>query len=183
MVRRDNIGDLVCTTPLLAALRRACPQAWIGALVNSYSAAVLDRNPDLDEVLVYTKLKHLEPGASALGALAARIGELWRLRRRRLDCVVLANPAEAPRTLALARALAPQRIVSLPEEKLARMSGAHQRGRAERAAAGVPDPARPARRALYDDQQQPAAQGRGRRAARRGPRGSQPRARALNPQA
>jgi ADP-heptose:LPS heptosyltransferase len=126
VVRRDNIGDLVCTTPLLAALRRACPQAWIGALVNSYSAAVLDRNPDLDEVLVYTKLKHLEPGASALGALAARIGELWRLRRRRLDCVVLANPAETPRTLALARALAPKRIVSLPEEKLARMSDAHQ---------------------------------------------------------
>ena len=95
MVRRDNIGDLVCTTPLLAALRRAWPQAWIGALVNSYNAAVLDRNPDLDEVLVYTKLKHLEAGRSVLGALAGRIGDLWRLRRRRLDCVVLANPLEA----------------------------------------------------------------------------------------
>ena len=126
MVRRDNIGDLVCTTPLFAALRRACPGAWIGALVNSYNAAVLDRNPDLDEVLVYTKLKHLEPGRSALGALAARVGDLWRLRRRRLDCVVLANPLEAARMLALARALAPKRIVSLPQEKLERMSGAHQ---------------------------------------------------------
>ena len=117
VVRRDNIGDLVCTTPLFAALRRAHPQAWIGALVNSYNAAVLDRNPDLDEVLVYTKLKHLEPGQSALGALARRTGDLWRLRRRGLDCVVLANPREAPRTLALARALAPKRIVSLSVEK------------------------------------------------------------------
>ena len=126
MVRRDNIGDLVCTTPLFAALRRAYPRAWIGALVNSYNAAVLDRNPDLDEVVAYTKLKHLEPGRSALGALAGRIGALWRLRRRRLDCVVLANPLEAARTLALARALAPRRIVSLSQESLARMSGAHQ---------------------------------------------------------
>lgn len=126
VVRRDNIGDLVCTTPLFAALRRAHPQAWIGALVNSYNAAVLDHNPDLDEVLVYTKLKHLEPGQSALGALARRTRDLWRLRRRGLDCVVLANPHEAPRTLALARALAPQRIVSLSEETLRQMSGAHQ---------------------------------------------------------
>jgi ADP-heptose:LPS heptosyltransferase len=126
VVRRDNIGDLVCTTPLFAALRRTYPGAWIGALVNSYNAAVLDRNPDLDEVFVYTKLKHLEPGQSALGALAARIGGLWRLRRRRVDCVVLANPGEAPRTLALARALAPKRIVWLSEEKLRQVSGAHQ---------------------------------------------------------
>ncbi|MGQ0545629.1 MAG: glycosyltransferase family 9 protein, partial [Betaproteobacteria bacterium] len=29
VVRRDNIGDLVCTTPLFAALRRANPGAWI----------------------------------------------------------------------------------------------------------------------------------------------------------
>ena len=126
MVRRDNIGDLVCTTPLFAALRRTHPRAWIGALVNSYNAAVLDHNPDLDEVLVYTKLKHLEPGQSALGALAGRIRDLWRLRRRGLDCVVLANPREAPRTLGLARALAPKRIVSLSEEKSRQVSGAHQ---------------------------------------------------------
>jgi ADP-heptose:LPS heptosyltransferase len=126
VVRRDNIGDLVCTTPLLAALRRAYPGAWIGALVNSYNAAVLDHNPDLDEVFVYTKLKHLEPGQSALGALAGRIGDLWRLRRRGLDCVVLANPGEAARTRALARALAPKRIVSLAQEKQGQVSGLHQ---------------------------------------------------------
>ena len=45
VVRRDNIGDLVCTTPLFTALRRRYPDAWIGALVNSYNAAVLDRKP------------------------------------------------------------------------------------------------------------------------------------------
>ena len=33
VVRRDNIGDLVCTTPLIAALRAHYPDAWIAALV------------------------------------------------------------------------------------------------------------------------------------------------------
>ena len=126
VVRRDNIGDLVCTTPLFAALRRTRPQAWIGALVNSYNAAVLERNPDIDRIVVYTKLKHLEPGESALGTLARRVRDLWGLRRRKLDCVVLAAPIVLPRMTSLARALAPQRIVAFSEEKLRRVAGLHE---------------------------------------------------------
>jgi ADP-heptose:LPS heptosyltransferase len=126
VVRRDNIGDLVCTTPLFSALRRRYPQAWIGALVNSYNAPVLDRNPDLDGVVVYTKLKHLEPGDSRLGTLARRLAELWALRRRRLDCVVLATPLVVPRSVALARALAPRRIVAFSEEHVRRVAGLHE---------------------------------------------------------
>jgi ADP-heptose:LPS heptosyltransferase len=112
VVRRDNIGDLVCTTPLFAALRRRFPAAWIGALVNSYNASVLDRNPDLDEVIVYQKLKHLDPGESRVGALARRASSLWRLRRRRLDCVILAASDAVARAETLARLLAPRRILS-----------------------------------------------------------------------
>jgi ADP-heptose:LPS heptosyltransferase len=126
VVRRDNIGDLVCTTPLIAALRRTYPRAWIGALVNSYNATVLDRNPDLDEVLVYTKLKHLDPGESALGVLGRRLHDLWRLRRKRLDCVVLAAPLHQPRMLALARALSPKRIVGFSEQKGREVAGLHE---------------------------------------------------------
>lgn len=126
VVRRDNIGDLVCTTPLLSALRRRYPQAWIGGLVNSYNAAVLDRNPDLDRVFVYAKLKHLDPGQSALGALARRIAELWELRRKRLDCVVLATPQFVPRAWQLARLLAPKRIVGCSEQAAREMAGRHE---------------------------------------------------------
>jgi len=111
VIRRDNIGDLVCTTPLFSALRRRFPAAWIGALVNSYNATVLDRNPDLNEVVVYQKLKHLDPGESRLGALARRASSLWRLRRRRLDCVILATPDLVARTETLARLLAPRQIL------------------------------------------------------------------------
>lgn len=29
ILRRDNIGDLACTTPLLEALRARLPRAWL----------------------------------------------------------------------------------------------------------------------------------------------------------
>ena len=35
IIRRDNIGDLVCTTPLIGALRQSYPRAHIAALVNT----------------------------------------------------------------------------------------------------------------------------------------------------
>ena len=119
VIRRDNIGDLVCTTPLIAALRRRFPSAWMGALVNSYNAPVLQGNPDLDEVIAYRKLKHLEPGESAAAALAQRIGSMWRLRRMHLDCVILATPDFVPRTVRLARWLAPRRVLGFSDGSLA----------------------------------------------------------------
>ena len=111
VIRRDNIGDLVCTTPLIAALRRRYPEAHIAALVNSYNAAVLDGNPDVDAVHVYTKLKHRLPGQSRLGILAARLKMLARLRRERFDYVVLAKAGFDRRGFSLARQLRRQEIV------------------------------------------------------------------------
>lgn len=59
-IRRDNIGDLICTTPAIHALREKFPAAKIGILVNSYNADVVAGNPDIDEVYVYEKAKHAE---------------------------------------------------------------------------------------------------------------------------
>jgi ADP-heptose:LPS heptosyltransferase len=111
VIRRDNIGDLVCTTPLLTALRKHYPNAWIGALVNSYNAPVLDRNPDIDEVFSYQKLKHLEGGSTAIGALTRRAVTLWSLRRKKIDLVVVAAGIQDTRGANLARWLSPRRIV------------------------------------------------------------------------
>ncbi len=111
IIRRDNIGDLVCTTPLIAALRQRFPEGWLGALVNSYNAPVLDGNPDLDEVFVYTKAKHRGHGESLPGILWRRLMMMYRLRQMELDDVILAAPALQPRLVALARWLKPKRII------------------------------------------------------------------------
>lgn len=111
VIRRDNIGDLVCTTPLLTALRKQFSRAWIGVLANSYNAAVLNGNPDVDEVYVYRKLKHLGGGSSALSALAEKVGLMWKLRRKKLDLVVLAAGCQDTRGAQFARILAPGRTL------------------------------------------------------------------------
>lgn len=111
VVRRDNIGDLVCTTPLFAALRARYPQAHIAALVNSYNAAVLDGNPHVDVVHSYTKLKHRLPGESRVGIVLARLQMLARLRRERFDYVVLAKSGFDRQGLNTARQLRRRHIV------------------------------------------------------------------------
>lgn len=91
VVRRDNIGDLVCTTPMLRALRQHYPHAWIGVLANRYNAEVLHDNPDIDEVIAYQKAKHRPPGTSRLAVWLETARLLWRLRREGVDLAVLAS--------------------------------------------------------------------------------------------
>lgn len=126
VIRRDNIGDLVCTTPLIGALRKRYPDAWLGALVNSYNAPVLTGNDDLSEVIAYTKLKHLDGSQSTWKLLGARLSDLWRLRRAQLDSVVLATTAVSARNESLARWLAPKTIVSYDAPLARRMEGRHE---------------------------------------------------------
>ena len=107
VIRRDNIGDLVCTTPLLDGLRRAQPGAWIGVLANTYNAEVLARNPAVDAVFAYEKLKHRE--RSLFGFVADRARLAIELRRHRPHCVLV--PAPAPQAVQYARGLKAGRIV------------------------------------------------------------------------
>ena len=111
VIRRDNIGDLICTTPLFSALRARFPDARIDALVNSYNRPVLERNPDIDHVYAYTKAKHREHGASVLGIYGRRIRLMLGLRSQGYDCVVLANDGDTKRTLKLARLIAPRQVI------------------------------------------------------------------------
>ncbi|MBK7765417.1 MAG: glycosyltransferase family 9 protein [Sulfuritalea sp.] len=117
IIRRDNIGDLVCTTPLIAALRRRFAEGWLGALVNSYNAPVLDGNPGLDGVFVYTKAKHRSHEDSLAGTFWRRLMMMHKLRRMRLDDVILANPSAQPRIVQLARWLKPKRIIGFGNVK------------------------------------------------------------------
>ncbi len=111
VIRRDNIGDLVCTTPLLSGLRGHFPGARIEVLANSYNAPVLSGNPDVDAVHVYRKLKHIGDGEGPLSALTARVRTLWQLRQKKLDVVIIASGAKDHRAARLAKFLAPRRIV------------------------------------------------------------------------
>ena len=115
VIRRDNIGDLVCTTPLIHALREHFPKARVCVLVNSYNRPVVENNPDIDTVYAYMKAKHREPGQGVLGALWKRWQLMRELRRERFDCVILAGAPFLPRALQFARRIRPKHIVGFTE--------------------------------------------------------------------
>lgn len=85
-IRRDNIGDLICTTPAIHAARESFPQAKICVLVNTYNAAVLEGNPDIDELYVYEKAKH-SPG-SKIAVIFDNMRLLMKIRRERFDVAI-----------------------------------------------------------------------------------------------
>ena len=115
IIRRDNIGDLVCATSLISALRRRYPQAHIAALVNTYNRQVLEGHPDLDAVYAYAKAKHRSPGRSRAAIYWDKFVLMLRLRARRFDYALLAAPDPGAGALRLARWIAPAHIAGYAE--------------------------------------------------------------------
>ena len=60
LVRNDNLGDLICTTPAIEALRKKYKEATIDIVVNSYNFLGIRNNPFVDNIFVYTKPKHVK---------------------------------------------------------------------------------------------------------------------------
>jgi len=102
IIRRDNIGDLVCTLPLFEALRQHYPKACIGALVNSYNAPLLQGNPFIDHVHIYTKSKH-RPGMTRRSLARDRLALFLKLRGPRYQVAVHAGTRVRTEMRVLAR--------------------------------------------------------------------------------
>jgi exopolysaccharide biosynthesis WecB/TagA/CpsF family protein len=86
IVQLADIGDLVLSTPALAALREAHPDAHIAVLTTAHSAPILENTHLVDETIPFDKhtfdsLKALLKPANLRKALALA----WKLRRGRYD--------------------------------------------------------------------------------------------------
>jgi heptosyltransferase III len=87
VVRNDNVGDVLCCTPAIRALRRAFPQAYLAALVVGYSRDAILGNPDLDEIFVYEKAKH-RPDRSRVVSLYLQLGVMRQLKKKGFDLAI-----------------------------------------------------------------------------------------------
>lgn len=110
IIRRDNIGDLILTTPLFEALRQRFPCAYLAVLTNSYNKDAICGNPHVDDIYSYTKGKHTV-GDSVLLAYLHRLKLIWLLRRKRFDYVILPNGGFAKRAFSFAKLVRSRHIV------------------------------------------------------------------------
>jgi len=117
IIRRDNIGDLICTTPMFQALRDKYPEAYIAAYVNSYNKTVLQGNPYLNDVFVYTKAKHRDDKTSLWSVYRDKIRLTWQLRTEKFDYIILAGSTFTGRALKFAQILKPKHIIGYCNEE------------------------------------------------------------------
>lgn len=123
VIRRDNIGDLVCTTPLIHALRTQLPKARIECLVTSYNQAVLEGHADVDALHSYTKAKHRPAGEALPNIYWRRLKMMLDLRYRHFDWVLLPGGAQAS-SQRFARWIAPARVLLRDEQDT--VAGPHE---------------------------------------------------------
>ena len=50
-----GIGDVLFTTPMISNLKASHPDLYIGYVCNSRTAAILERNPKIDKVIIYDR--------------------------------------------------------------------------------------------------------------------------------
>lgn len=90
VVKRDALGDVISVTPFLEVLRRNFPQAQITYLIGSWSRAVLENNPNVDELIVVDSKTWQQP----VKKFIARAKLIKQLRPREFDTVfILQGPA------------------------------------------------------------------------------------------
>ncbi|MEO1927104.1 MAG: glycosyltransferase family 9 protein [Nautiliaceae bacterium] len=96
LVRNDNLGDLICTTPAIEALRKKYPDAQIDIVVNSYNRMAIDNNPFVDNIWVYTKPKHKKKIGAKLEALISKIKVFWNIKKEKYDVSVVFRSEYSP---------------------------------------------------------------------------------------
>ena len=110
VIRRDNIGDLVLTTPLIHGLRSHFPKTWVGVLGNTYNTPILNAHPDIDGLFAYDKAKH-QPQRLRLAVYVDTARLLLRLRAMRIDIAILAGPGVQRQAAQLAGWIKPRAIL------------------------------------------------------------------------
>jgi len=80
--RTDRIGDLILSTPAIATVRASFPDAHVAMVVSPYNGVVMERNDDVDELVVMPRgvdprvFGRMHRGYDAAIALAPRAVDL-----------------------------------------------------------------------------------------------------------
>lgn len=115
IIKRDKLGDMLLTTPMLRRLRHHYPDAQIDVLANTYNAWVLDGNTDINKVISYQKVR--EGRTVHWQAALSQLVQTLSLRSNHYDWVIAANGEYSHRALKRARWIKGKNLVSYYEDK------------------------------------------------------------------
>ncbi|RTL54447.1 MAG: lipopolysaccharide heptosyltransferase family protein [Rhodocyclaceae bacterium] len=110
LIKRDKIGDMVLTTPLLRLLKEALPNCELHVLANDYNDWVLSANPHVDHCWVFPRIRH--NGKLRLGSVWRYLKILLTLRRKNFDVVLVGNGSESHRAISLGLGLKGKRTIA-----------------------------------------------------------------------
>ena len=114
VIKRDKIGDLLLTTPMLAHLKASRPDARIHLLANDYNAWVVAGNESVDRLWVYRRVR--QGSRVSLAAAWSQFLQAAALRRERFDVAIVANGDESPRAIKRGLAVGARRTIACGED-------------------------------------------------------------------
>ena len=89
IVNPFGIGDVLFSTPLIRAVRRAFPQAYLAYLCNRRTEEILQRNEHLNEVFIYERDEIVALWRRRPRSAITAVASLLRvIRRRRFDLAI-----------------------------------------------------------------------------------------------
>src|SRR3989338_7130143 len=89
IVNPFGIGDVLFSTPLVRAVRRAFPQAYLAYLCNRRTEEILRRNEHLKELFIYERDELVALWKQRKrSAITAVMSLLRAIRRRRFDLAI-----------------------------------------------------------------------------------------------
>lgn len=93
VIRLGLLGDMVCTTPMLEAIKKHFPDGRLCLLSNTYNRPVIARNPFIDQIYTYIHSKDRQRNPRP-GFFASLI-DAWQLKRdlkrEHFDWIVVCN--------------------------------------------------------------------------------------------
>ena len=114
IIKRDKLGDLLLTRPVLARLAAGLPHAEIHLLANDYNAWVARDHPALAHTWVYPRTR--SEGRLHVAAALRQVPLGWRLRHQRFDWALVMGGDESHRAIRRALATRASRVVAYARE-------------------------------------------------------------------
>lgn len=113
LIRNDNIGDLICTTPAIEAIAKKYGKESVDIVVNSYNYPAIRSNPFVNEIFSYTKPKHKRGLGAKISAAFSKLNVLFKIFVNKYDAAVILRSSYSPWAALFAKTSGARQIIGV----------------------------------------------------------------------